>query len=125
MKALIIASSESLREQVAASLPNEWQSGISFARGFLEASWHAVARTPDIVILDLDLSDEASINLLRNTRVLNPSAFIVVLASNLLFAQACHRAGADLFLRLSDFPRHLRRAIAGLEVPAFLEEQMA
>jgi DNA-binding NarL/FixJ family response regulator len=125
MKALIITSSEFLREQIASNLPREWKSGISFATGFLEASWHAVARSPDVVILDLDLPDAADLNLLRNTRVLNPSAFIVVLASNLLFAQTCHRAGADLFLRLDDYPLYLRRSLASLEVPAFLEEQMA
>lgn len=125
MNTLIITSSESLREQIAANLPREWQSGLGFATGFLEASWHAVARSPDVVILDLNLPDATHLNLLRNTRVLNPSAFIVVLASNLLFAQTCHRAGADLFLRLSDYPQHLRRALAPIDVPTFLEEQMA
>lgn len=125
MNALIITTSESLRENIAANLPREWQSGLSFATGFLEASWHAVARSPDVVILDLNLPDATDLNLLRNTRVLNPSAFIVVIGSNLLFAQACHRAGADLFLRLADYPQHLRRALAPIDVPAFLEEQMA
>lgn len=125
MKALIIASTEALRGNIAANLPREWQSGISFATGFLEASWHAVARQPDLVILDLLLSDSGSLNLLRNTRVLNPSAFIVALGENLLFAKAYHRAGADLFLRLDDYPKYLRRALASLEVTATLEEQMA
>lgn len=125
MKTLIIAATPSVREHVAASLPQEWQSGISFATGFMEASWHAVARQPDIVVLEIPLTDTGSLNVLRNTRVLNPSAFVVALGSNILLAQAYHRAGADLFLRLDDYPRHLRRMVASLEVPAFLEEQLA
>lgn len=115
MKVLIVDPSETARDYISRCLPDDWQRDIRFASGFLEASWHAVSTHPDAVVADLLLPDPNGITLVRNLRALNPQAFIVASARNILFAQCCHRAGADFFFRSCDDLSILRNRLVAFE----------
>lgn len=77
------------------------------------------ALTPDLVLLDLMLSDGNGIDCIREIKAISPATRVLVVSmlDELLYAERCVRAGASGYLAKSDAPASLgtamRRVLAG------------
>jgi len=101
MKTLIIDTSPSGCEQVAACLPSALKARSVMTWRMLSAILLSQTERPRIIVIDI--AHENGIGLLRVLRRINVEAKILVFSSLMLFERRCLSEGADgFFLKYQD-----------------------
>jgi len=101
MRVLIVDDSQVLRERLAGMLGRiSGLSVVGLSQSFSEARQSIRELRPDLVILDLQLGDGSGIDILRETKLKDPSIRFIVFTnqSELQYRLRCEDLGADYFL---------------------------
>lgn len=101
MRVLIVDDSQVLRERLAGMLDKvNGLSVVGLSQSCSEARQSIRELRPDLVILDLQLGDGSGIEILRETKLKDPSIQFIVFTnqSELQYRLRCEDLGADYFL---------------------------
>jgi DNA-binding NarL/FixJ family response regulator len=100
VKVCIVEDSDAVRERLSAMLTET--AGVEVvgtASGAKEAITIVRERRPDVVVLDLQLSDGSGLDVLKRIRQDGPEPLVMILTihASAQFRERCLKAGADYF----------------------------